>query len=136
MPMNVERQATAASDDQHGSLLVLVLLAPVVGAATGIVAAAFRLSLEQADRWRDVLIAWSQGQRIFGLLLVSSACAAAVALAAWLVRRFSRQASGSGIPHVEAVLHGDLPPAPFRLIPVKFLGGLLAIGAGLALGRE
>ena len=61
---------------------------------------------------------------------------AAVALAAWLVRRFSPYASGSGIPQVEAALTGDLPPAPPRLIPVKFLGGLLAIGAGMALGRE
>jgi len=43
---------------------------------------------------------------------------------------------GSGIPHVEAVLRGKLPPASFLLIPVKFTGGVLAIGAGLALGRE
>jgi CIC family chloride channel protein len=37
---------------------------------------------------------------------------------------------------VEAVLRGELPPAPFLLVPMKFFGGLLAIGAGLALGGE
>src|SRR4051794_12499580 len=58
-----------------------------------------------------------------GFLLVIAACAAATALAAWLVRRFSPHASGSGIPHVEAVLRGKLPPASFLLIPVKFTGG-------------
>src|SRR5262249_53571975 len=51
-------------------------------------------------------------------------------------RGVSREASGSGIPHVEAVLHRELPQAPYPLIPVKFVGGLLAIGSGLALGRE
>src|SRR5262249_51231211 len=71
-----------------------------------------------------------------GFLVVSIVCAAAAATAAWLGGRFSPQASGSGIPHVEAVLNGQLPQAPFRIIPVKFVCGLLAIGAGLALGRE
>ena len=41
-----------------------------------------------------------------------------------------------GIPHVESVLRGQMPPAPYGLAPVKFAGGLLSIGAGLALGRE
>ena len=52
------------------------------------------------------------------------------------MRRLSPDAIGSGIPHVEAVLAVELPPAPIALLPVKFIGALLAIGAGLALGRE
>src|SRR5262245_49929678 len=111
-------------------------MALIVGAATGCVGAAFRLSLEHADRARDALIAWAHGHSILGFLIVVGACAAATLVAAWLVRRFSPHASGSGIPHVEAVLHGQIPPAPYTLVPVKFVGGFLAIGSGLALGRE
>jgi CIC family chloride channel protein len=69
-------------------------------------------------------------------LFVVATCAAAALIAAWLVRRFSPQASGSGIPHVEAVLNEEIQQAPFRLVWVKFCGGVLAIGSGLALGRE
>jgi CIC family chloride channel protein len=117
-------------------LLVLALLALLVGAATGLVGAVFRLSLVQADRLRDALISWAHAWQFAGLLLVVVACASATAVAAWLVRRFAPHAAGSGIPHVEAVLREELPYAPSRLIGVKFLGGVLAIGAGLALGRE
>jgi chloride channel protein, CIC family len=118
------------------SLLVLALLAPIAGAAAGILGAIFRLALARADRLRGAFVAWAHGENIAGFLLVVTACASATAIAAWLVRRFSPVASGSGIPHVEATLEGHLQPAPFVLIPVKFFGGLLAIGAGLALGRE
>jgi len=93
------------------------------------------MTLEQADRLRDLVVAWAHGQALVGFLLVVMAGAAA-ALAAWLVRHFAPHATGSGIPHVEAVLRQEVPPAPFILLPVKFVGGLLAIGSGLALGRE
>jgi CIC family chloride channel protein len=79
---------------------------------------------------------WARGHALAGFLLVIGVAAAATGLAARLVSRYSPQASWSGIPHVEAVLNEELSQAPFRLIPVKFLWSLLAIGTGLALSRE
>src|ERR1700722_10297907 len=99
-------QATHGADTE-GSLVMLSLLALVVGAIAGIVGALFRVLLKEADRLRDLFVAWAHGQRVVGLLLVLVGCAVTTALAAWLVRRYSPQASGSGIPHVEAVLRGQ-----------------------------
>jgi chloride channel protein, CIC family len=126
----------AASGEVRKGLVALALLSLLVGGATGAVAALFRLALDRADRLRDALVAWGHGYDAAGLLLVVAATGACTAAAAFLVRRFSPEASGSGIPHVEAVVKGDVGPASIVLLPVKFLGGLLAIGAGLALGRE
>jgi chloride channel protein, CIC family len=122
--------------DERRGLLGLAATALIVGAVTGCVGAIFRLLLAHADRLRDATIIWAHGHAVWGFLFVVGACAVATLIAAWMVRQFSPHASGSGIPHIEAVLHGQIPPAPFRLVPVKFFGGLLAIGSGLALGRE
>ena len=134
--MNLETEHAAGSAEVSDGLVALALLSLLGGAAAGFLGAAFRLSLDQADRLRDTLIAWAHGEVLVGFLLVVAACAVATGVAAWLVRRFSPQAEGSGIPNVEVVARGELPAAPYRLVPVKFLGGLLAIGSGLALGRE
>ena len=134
--MNLEPKIAAESAESPGGLFSLALLSLLAGAAAGLVGAVFRLSLDRADRWRDALIGWAHAENFVGLLLVIAICAAATGIAAWLVHRYSPQATGSGIPHVEAILSGALPQAPYRLIPVKFVGGVLAIGSGLALGRE
>jgi chloride channel protein, CIC family len=123
-------------EGEGGSLALLTVLALVVGAISGGGVACFMLLLEQADQLRDALLVFAHAQGPEGLWLLVAACGAAAGIAASLVRRISPQAAGSGIPHVEAVLNGQLPQAPFRVIPVKFIGGALAIGAGLALGRE
>jgi chloride channel protein, CIC family len=52
------------------------------------------------------------------------------------VVRFAPLAAGSGIQYVETVGRGEAEPAGPEILPIKFIGGLLAIGSGLALGRE
>ncbi|MGH6843024.1 MAG: ClC family H(+)/Cl(-) exchange transporter [Methylocella sp.] len=117
-------------------LFSLALLSGIAGAGVGLICGLFRLALEEADRFRIAVPVWWHAQPLLGCSLLIAGAAAAAAFSAMLVRRFSAYAAGSGIPHVEAAISGELPPAPLILLPVKFAGGLLAIGAGLALGRE
>ena len=121
---------------ERGSLLVLALLAFAVGGTSGLLGAVFRLVLERSDRFRGAVIDWAHGKEITGFVLVIGISAIATGLAAWLVRKFAPGAKGSGISDVEAVLRDEQPPPPLILIPVKFVGGVLAMGAGLALGRD
>src|SRR6188768_455758 len=97
------------ADNANGSILMLGIVSLVAGAATGLVGALFRLCLERADQFRDSLVSWANSVGAIGIVVVVAACAASAGVAAWLVRRFSPHAAGSGIPHVEAVLNEKLP---------------------------
>jgi CIC family chloride channel protein len=125
-----------AKERPQGNLIMLGLIAPLAGLAAGLVGALFRLALEEANRFRDALIVRMDVWGVGGFLLFIGLAAGATAIAAWLVRYIAPSASGSGIPRVMAVMDGEMSPAPPRVVPVKFLAGTLAIGSGLALGRE
>jgi CIC family chloride channel protein len=123
-------------DSDVSGALRLALAAGLVGLLSGLVAAGFRIALVRAEGMRAHFLGWAHAQAFGGFALAVTAVAMLAWVAAWLVRRFAPHAGGSGIPHVEAVVNGELPPAPLRLLPIKFVGGWLAIGSGLALGRE
>jgi CIC family chloride channel protein len=129
-------EALPDAEERKSGTLVLALLSLLVGGVSGLVCATFRLLLQRADTLRGGLIAVAHGEGAIGLLFVIACTAAATAVAAGLVRRISPDAGGSGIPEVEAAIRGGERGRPIRNAIVKFIGGLLAIGSGLALGRE
>ena len=61
--MHCEPEVADESAQGRARLVALAFLALLVGAGSGLIGAAFRLSLEHADRLRDLLIVWAHGQR-------------------------------------------------------------------------
>lgn len=119
---------------RRGSILVC-LTAVVAGVAIGFIGGAFRWCLETADRSRVELVDWAHGLPGPGWLVPIAFAALGATLAALIVR-WVPLAAGSGIQHVEAVYRGEAEPPLILLLPAKFIGGVLSMGAGLVLGRE
>jgi CIC family chloride channel protein len=110
--------------------------AALVGLCAGLVALAFRVALSSADTLRNSLIAWAQQKPGWGWIFPVAVGVAGALISVFLVRKFAPKASGSGIPQLEAVLHRMSTLEWKRILPVKFFGGIVAIGSGMALGRE
>ena len=122
-------------DANMGSLRMLTLLAIIGGILTGILGGVFRLALQGAQSFRaDVLEGAAEAPALRWIVPVVLA-GAAVALAR-LIIRWVPEAGGSGVQRVEANMRSEIGFAKMRVIPAKFVSGVLAIGAGLALGRE
>jgi len=106
----------------------------VVGLVAGLLASGFRVALLIAERGRiDLLTRLPLAERIPVGIAIG---VAGGALGVWLVRRFAPDASGSGIPQIKGFVLGERGIEWRRLLPVKFLAGLVGIGGGMALGRE
>ena len=121
----------------------LIAEGAVTGFITGALISLFRLMLTGADSLRDRMAALvspggaeaaavpsAAGALIVALVLTAAAAAVTVLLV------FEPDIAGSGIPQVEAELRGQKDMNWLRVIAGKMAGCALAIGGGLALGRE
>lgn len=115
-------------------MLRLALGVVATGVVSGFLVVAFKFVVVRAEFGREALLAWAHTSGLSWLLVLGVVLAAGVA-AGFLSSRVP-EAARSGVPHVRKALQGTARLRWSRLVPAKFFGSTLAIGAGFSLGYE
>jgi len=114
----------------------VLLLSVIVGVLAGLVGTYFEVAVHLVSETRTD---WLKSEISSHLPLWLAAFLISAGLAFigyYLVHRFAPEASGSGIPEIEGAMDGMRPVRWWRVLPVKFFGGMGALGSGMVLGRE
>lgn len=117
-------------------ILYVYGLAIILGVLTGLLGSVFQLVILWLNSTIILLFDWLKLTN-FSVVIGSILLSTTMILVAWLlVKKFAPEAAGSGVQEVEgALLH--IRPIKWRyLLPIKFIGGILAICSKLVVGRE
>ena len=125
--------------DKKRFSLRLLLEGLAVGLGAGISISIFRYLLAGSEILRPVIYhnlreALADGQWQWLALYILSFIIIAYLLKLIVARE--PMCTGSGIPQIKGILQGDMSMRWFPVLWSKIIGGVLAIGAGMSLGRE
>lgn len=117
-------------------ILILYFVSILLGILTGALASLFQLTIEILDRGLELFYTYlAQHHMPAGLL--SAFVSMSMLFIAWLlVKNIAPEAAGSGVQEIEGTLLHERPIFWKRLLPVKFIGGVLSISAKMVMGRE
>jgi chloride channel protein, CIC family len=110
-------------------------IAGICGFATGVVGAAFHLTVDVLLRW-PIWLFERLGPGPLTIAAAAAIAAVGTTLAFLLTQHVAPEAAGSGVPEVEGALEGLREVRWRRVFPVKFVGGVLGLSSGLVAGRE
>ncbi len=114
----------------------VLLMSLIVGILAGLVGTYFEVAVHFVSETRTEWLKSEIGASLPLWLAAFIISAALAFIGYFLVHRFCPEAAGSGIPEIEGAMDGMRPVRWWRVIPVKFLGGMGALGSGMVLGRE
>ena len=106
----------------------------IVGLVAGVIISLYRLGIQAvAGVFRPLV---ERGHASWPDALLALAAFAGMGIVASLLLKWEPNISGSGIPQIMAQLSGRLDTKWYRVLTLKFLGGLCSLGGGLTMGRE
>ena len=122
------------ADQRSSRKTTIYLESTLVGLLSGLVVVLYRLTIQSLEGARTALVpriteSWT------GIALWLLLAAGLGLITAFLVRN-APYIKGSGIPQVKAFLMRRINFRWQRELPFKFIGGSLALGTGMSLGRE
>lgn len=127
-------EGVQVTEHRDNRKVTIYLESILVGVLSGLVVVLYRLAIVSLEGARNALaprIRESWSGMVLWLLV-----AAVLGLLTALMVRGAPYIKGSGIPQVKAFLMRRINFRWQRELPFKFLGGSLALGTGLSLGRE
>lgn len=114
-----------------GSRRFAIFEACVIGVVSGLAAVLLKHGIGLLGSWRVQLSHQYPAWIVLPLIGLGGGL-----LAGWLIERLAPEAAGSGIPQVKAVLANVPIALNLRVAIVKMASVMIALGAGLNLGRQ
>lgn len=113
-----------------------LLLSAIVGALAGFVGVLFEKSVSWVIHFRqEDLKQFISNPYVLAIVTLIFSFVIAM-LGYYLVKKFSPESGGSGIPEIEGAMIDIRPVRWWRVLPVKFLASIGTLGSGMVLGRE
>ncbi len=122
--------------NRGNKFFLIFFLSILLGIGVGLIVSFFHLAIDwiTADKTDLIDKIWPwKGHAYLAYMLAASVM---VLISVYLVRKYAPDASGSGIQDIEGVVGNKMTMHGLRIIIVKFLGGMLSLGAGMSMGRE
>lgn len=116
-------------------VIIVYAIALLLGALTGLIGSLFQITIYSLNHFIQLILQSLSYKPL--MFCVSVVLTLFLVLIPWfLVQKIAPEAAGSGVQEIEGTLLHLRPIFWKRLIPVKFIGGVMAISAKMVLGRE
>ncbi len=130
-----EKGTSGILKDWYSFNLKLVLQGIIIGLFTGLIIVFYRIAISFGEEYRVKAYELFAGKSLLMILLWFVFLGFIGILLGYLIR-LAPMSKGSGIPQIKGFLIHQVKLDWFRDIIAKFIGGVIALGFGLSLGRE